>query len=69
MARRPRRNESAIAHELRIDRAENVAQALSIYQSGKADFVDALIERVSHDAGCTAVRSTVAGTMSMDLTL
>ena len=38
--------------EVVIDRAENVWQALRVHQAGQADFVDALIERISAAAGC-----------------
>jgi predicted nucleic-acid-binding protein len=40
------------ARELRIDRAQNVIQALRVYQRGRVDFADALIERLSAEAGC-----------------
>jgi predicted nucleic-acid-binding protein len=42
------------SRELRVDRAEIVSQALRTYRAGKADFADALIARLSHDAGCEA---------------
>jgi predicted nucleic-acid-binding protein len=42
------------SRELRVDRAEIVAQAMRTYRAGKADFADALIARLSHDAGCEA---------------
>lgn len=35
-----------------VDRAENVWQALRVYQAGQADFADALIERICAGAGC-----------------
>lgn len=40
------------SRELVIDRSEVVGQALRAYRSGKADFADALIERIGHQAGC-----------------
>ncbi len=45
------------ARELRIDRSDNVAQALRTYRTGKADFTDALIERIAHQADCEATLS------------
>ena len=42
------------SRELRVDRAEIVAQAMRTYRDGKADFAHALIARLSHDAGCEA---------------
>ncbi len=41
--------------ELRIEQAETVAAALHLYQRGKADFADCLIERTAMRAGCKAV--------------
>jgi len=38
--------------EVVVDRAENVWQALRVFQAGHADFADALIERVGAGAGC-----------------
>ena len=40
------------SRDLRVDRAENVIQALRVYQRGKVDFADTLIERLSAEAGC-----------------
>ena len=38
--------------EIVLDRAEQVAQALRLYESSTADFADCLIERLSVSAGC-----------------
>ena len=40
--------------ELVLDRADLVLQAQRRFSTGGADFADALIERIAHDAGCTA---------------
>ena len=47
--------------ELVVDRADLVAQALARFSAGAADFSDALIERISNAAGCTATMSFDAG--------
>lgn len=38
--------------QLRVQDAETVWQALRIFESGKADFADCLIERMANAAGC-----------------
>jgi predicted nucleic-acid-binding protein len=40
------------SRELIVEQKQTVAQALQLYASGKAGFVDYLIERVAHAAGC-----------------
>ena len=40
--------------EIVLDRADQVLQAQRRYQAGNADFADCLIERLAHEAGCTA---------------
>jgi len=35
-----------------VDRADQVLRALSIFEIGKADFADCLIERTASSAGC-----------------
>jgi predicted nucleic-acid-binding protein len=35
-----------------VDRADQVLRALRIFETGKADFADCLIERVAASAGC-----------------
>jgi predicted nucleic-acid-binding protein len=47
--------------ELVIDRAEHVAQALSLYGTAGADFADALIERTATAAGCAATMTFDVG--------
>ena len=42
------------SEELRFDRPALQAQALQRYRAGRADFADCLIERIGHEAGCTA---------------
>lgn len=43
--------------ELVVDRADIVTQALHRYSAGRADFADALIERIATAAGCSATMS------------
>ena len=38
--------------QLRVQDAETVWQALRIFESGKADFADCLIERMASTGGC-----------------
>lgn len=38
--------------ELVLDRADQIASALRVFESGNTDFADCLIERISHGAGC-----------------
>jgi len=47
--------------ELVVDRADQVAAALRVFRSGRADFADCLIERICHGAGCSATMSFDAG--------
>lgn len=36
-----------------VDRADQVLRALRVFEDGKADFADCLIERIASAAGCT----------------
>jgi predicted nucleic-acid-binding protein len=36
-----------------VDRADQVLRALRVFDEGKADFADCLIERTASSAGCT----------------
>jgi predicted nucleic-acid-binding protein len=47
--------------ELVVDRAELVAQALSRFRDGGADFADALIERIAVSSGCQVTMTFDAG--------
>jgi predicted nucleic-acid-binding protein len=38
-----------------VDRAEQVLRALRLFESGKADFADLLIERTAASAGCEQI--------------
>lgn len=38
--------------EIVVDRADEVLRALKVFESGKADFADCLIERMAASAGC-----------------
>lgn len=49
------------ARELVVDRADIVTQALKRYNTARADFPDALIERIAASAGCTATMTFDAG--------
>jgi predicted nucleic-acid-binding protein len=40
------------ARQLVVDRAELVVRALRVFESGRADFSDCLIERMAASAGC-----------------
>ncbi len=40
--------------EIVLDRADQVLQAQRRYQAGHADFADCLIERLAHEAACSA---------------
>lgn len=40
------------AQQIIVDRAEQVARALRVFEAGKADFADCLIERIANSAGC-----------------
>jgi predicted nucleic-acid-binding protein len=40
------------AREIVIDRADQVLRALRVFETGKADFADCLIERTAASAGC-----------------
>ena len=49
------------SEELVLDRADKVASALRVFQSGNADFADCLIERISSSAGCSATMTFDVG--------
>lgn len=38
--------------EIVVDRADEVLRALKVFETGKADFADCLIERMAASAGC-----------------
>jgi len=40
------------ARQVIVDRADQVSQALRVFQSGHADFADGLIKRIAVSAGC-----------------
>jgi predicted nucleic-acid-binding protein len=50
----------ARSKQLLVEQSDRVIRALRIYEAGKADFPDCLIERASADAGC-------AQTMTFDV--
>lgn len=41
------------ARQIVVDQADQVLRALRVYEGGKADFADCLIERTAAAAGCT----------------
>ena len=41
--------------QLLVERADQVVRALRVFEGGKADFADCLIERSARGAGCTQV--------------
>lgn len=56
--------------EIVLDRADQVLQAQRRYKSGSADFADCLIERIAHEAGCTATMTfDAAAAKSAGMTL
>lgn len=40
------------AKQIVVDRADQVLRALRVFDEGKADFADCLIERIASAAGC-----------------
>jgi predicted nucleic-acid-binding protein len=53
-----------------VERADQVARALRVYDGGKADFADCLIERSAISAGCTQVMTfDVAASKHAGMTL
>lgn len=44
-----------------VDQADQVLRALRVYEGGKADFADCLIERTAAAAGCTETMTFDAG--------
>ena len=40
------------AKQIVVDRADQVLRALRVFDNGKADFADCLIERIASSAGC-----------------
>jgi predicted nucleic-acid-binding protein len=49
------------AKQIVIDRSDQVLRALRVFDAGKADFADCLIERTASGAGCTETRTFDAG--------
>jgi predicted nucleic-acid-binding protein len=49
------------AKQIVVDRADQVLRALRVFDAGKADFADCLIERTASGAGCTETMSFDAG--------
>ena len=41
------------AKQIVVDRADQVLRAVRVFDDGKADFADCLIERIASSAGCT----------------
>jgi predicted nucleic-acid-binding protein len=44
-----------------VDRADQVLRALRVFEEGKADFADCLIERTASSAGCSATMTFDGG--------
>jgi predicted nucleic-acid-binding protein len=56
--------------ELVLDRPDQVLQAQRRYKVGNADFADCVIERLAHEAGCTATMTfDAAAAKSAGMTL
>jgi predicted nucleic-acid-binding protein len=49
------------AKQIVVDRADQVLGAVRVFDDGKADFADCLIERVASSAGCTETVTCDAG--------
>lgn len=49
------------AKQIVVERAEQVLRALRVFDTGKADFADCLIERTASSAGCTETMTFDAG--------
>lgn len=49
------------AKQIVVDRADQVLRALRVFDAGKADFADCLIERTAADAGCTETQTFDVG--------
>ncbi len=49
------------ARQIKVDRADQVLRALRVFEGGKADFADCLIERTAAAAGCTETVTFDAG--------
>jgi predicted nucleic-acid-binding protein len=49
------------AKQIVVDRADQVLRALRVFDDGKADFADCLIERIASSAGCTETVTFDAG--------
>lgn len=47
--------------QIMVDRADEVLRALRVFDDGKADFADCLIERTAASAGCTQTMTFDAG--------
>lgn len=49
------------AKQIVVDRADQVLRAVRVFDDGKADFADCLIERIASSAGCTETVTFDAG--------
>ena len=49
------------AKQIVVDRADQVLRALRVFDDGKADFADCLIERIASSAGCAETLTFDAG--------
>lgn len=49
------------AKQIVVDRADQVLRALRVFEDGKADFADCLIERIASAAGCVETFTFDAG--------
>jgi predicted nucleic-acid-binding protein len=43
------------SRQIVVDRADQVLRALRMFEAGKAEFVDCLIERIADSAGCESI--------------
>lgn len=49
------------AKQIVVDRADQILRALRVFEAGKADFADCLIERTAAGAGCTETMTFDSG--------
>jgi predicted nucleic-acid-binding protein len=49
------------AKQIVVDRADQVLRALRVFDDGKADFADCLIDRIASSAGCAETLTFDAG--------
>jgi len=49
------------AKQIVVDRADQMLRALRVFNDGKADFADCLIERIASSAGCAETLTFDAG--------